>query len=419
MNKFLTIPDLFLLAVEALRKNRLRTILSVTGVVIGISTLILVLGISSAAEGFIREQLESFGTDTIFIQVKVPNADQATSGAALATGVQIKTLKLVDVIGVRKLPNVKDSYGAVVDQQKVVYRGNSKNGFIYGTSASLVNIDKSKVESGRYFTQTDDDNLARVAVIGQNVKSDLFGTEEPLGKTIRIKNVNFKVIGVMEKRGAAFFQNYDDYVYLPIKTEQKLLLGYDHMPYFVVQVKNVASMDITGDDVTRFLRRQHNIQGNDKKKDDFEVETSQESLKTISTVFGAVSLLFSAIASISLLVGGVGIMNIMYVSVTERIREIGLRKAIGARRRDILLQFLLEALAITMLGGLLGILAGLFLSSVISFGASAAGIHVDMSLSPGGFLLGLAVTCAFGVIFGYGPARKAAAMQPIDALRAD
>lgn len=419
MNKFLTLTDLLLLALDALKKNRLRTVLSVFGIVIGISTLILVLGISNAAQGFIRDQLASFGTDTVFIEVKVPDADEATSGAALATGVQIQTMKVSDVVGVRKIPNVKDSYGAVLGQEKAVYRENARTGIIFGTMASFVNIDASKVSEGRFFTQAEDDSLARVAVIGQTVKKDLFGSEDPLGKNIRIKNVSFKVIGVMEERGAAFFQNYDEYIYLPLKTEQKLLLGYDHLPYFVVQVNDSDQMSVTGDDVKRFLRREHGIQGNDPKKDDFAVSTSEESLASIAVVFGAVSLLFGAIASISLVVGGVGIMNIMYVSVTERIREIGLRKAIGARRRDILLQFLLEALAITMLGGLLGILFGLFLTFIISFGASFAGIKLDMSLSPAGFILGLVVTTLFGVVFGFGPARKAAGMQPIEALRAD
>lgn len=419
MNKFLNIQDLIGLAFEALKKNRVRTVLSVVGIVIGISTLVLVLGISSAAEGFIRDQLSSFGTDTIFVEVQVPNAGTGASAAAIASGVQVKTLKMDDVIDVRKIPNVKNSYGAVIGQQKVAYRSNSKTTFIFGTNPGFLNIDTSKIDQGRFFTQADEDGLARVAVLGSNMRDELFGSEDPLGKMVRVNGTNFKVVGVMQKRGAAFFQNNDDYVYLPLKTEQKLLLGYDYLPYFVIQVKDPASMDLTVDDVRRFLRRQHHIQGDDLKKDDFRIEDSKSSLATINVVFGAISLLFGAIASISLIVGGVGIMNIMYVSVTERIREIGLRKAVGARRRDILLQFLLEALAITLLGGILGILTGLFLTTAISFGAGVAGIHLDMSLSPGGFITGLIVTVAFGVVFGFGPARKAAGLQPIEALRAD
>ncbi len=419
MNKFLNIQDLLGLAFEALKKNRIRTVLSVVGIVIGISTLVLVLGISNAAEGFIRDQLASFGTDTIFVEIQVPNAGTGASASAIASGVQVKSLKMNDVIAARKLPNVKDSYGVAIGQDKISYRSNSKTTLIYGTNADYINIDSSKIDTGRFITQADEDSLARVAVIGSNVKDDLFGTEEPLGKMIRINGTNFKVVGVMQKRGAAFFQNNDDYVYLPLKTQQKLLLGYDYLPYFVIQVKDPAYMALTVDDVTRFLRQRHHIQSSDPKKDDFRIEDSQSSLDTINVVFDAVSLLFGAIASISLVVGGVGIMNIMYVSVTERIREIGLRKAVGARRRDILLQFLLEALAITLLGGILGILSGLFLTAVVSFGAKLAGIHLDMSLSPGGFIIGLIVTVAFGVVFGFGPARKAAGLQPIEALRSD
>ncbi len=419
MNKFLNITELFRLAFDALRKNRVRTILSVVGIVIGISTLVVILGISNAAEGYIRDQLASFGSDTIFIEVKIPDADVTTSGAARGTGVEVKTMKIADVVGSRKIPNVANSYGAAIGQDKVIYRSNSKRTFIYGTSATLPSIDSLKVESGRFYTQAEDDSLARVAVLGPDIQKDLFGEESAVGKYIRVRNVTFKVIGVTTKRGATFGMNYDDFVYVPLKTQQKLLLGYDYIPYFVVQVADPSSLDIVADDLKLFLRKQHGIQGNDPKKDDFTVETSEQSMQTIGVVFGAVSLLFGAIASISLVVGGVGIMNIMYVSVTERIREIGLRKAVGARRRDILLQFLLESVVVTLLGGVLGIITGLLLTSLISYGAKAGGINIDMSLSPQGVLLGLAVTSLFGIVFGFGPARKAAGLQPIEALRAD
>lgn len=415
----LRIQDLFGLSFDALKKNRMRTILSVLGIVIGISTLILVLGISSAAEGFIRDQLASFGSDTVFVEVKVPNTDVAASGAAIATGVQIKTLKIADVDGVKKIPNVKDSYGAVFAQEKLVYRDKSRSSMITGTMASFMNIDKSKLQVGRFFNDIENDSLAKVVVIGQTIKEDLFGSEDPIGKTIRVRNLNFKVIGVMEKRGAAMFQNYDEYVYIPIKTAQKALLGYDYMTYFVAQLKDATLTDITSDDIRRFLRRQHGLRGNDLKKDDFTVQSSEDAMNIIGVVFSAVSLLFGAIASISLIVGGVGIMNIMYVSVTERIAEIGLRKAIGARRKDILFQFLIEALTITLLGGLLGILLGFLMSILINFVAAQTGTQLNMVVSAYSVLIGFIVTLGFGLFFGVGPARKAAGLQPIEALRSD
>lgn len=409
--------DIFSLAIEALRKNRLRTLLATLGVVIGISTLMLVLGIAQAAQGLIAEQLASFGSDTIFVEVKVPDTDQATSGSSLVGGVQVKTMKMDDVVKARKLENIKDTYGAVIGQEKVVYKNQSKKSFVFGTNQSYILIDQNEVAEGRFFTDSENDSLARVAVIGQSVKEDLFGTRDALGESIRIKGVSFKVIGVMAKRGAVLFQNYDEFVYLPIKTEQKLILGYDYLTYFVAQVNDGEIMASTAEDVRRFLRNQHHIQGNDLKKDDFSATTSEESLMIISTVFGAVSLLFSGIAVISLIVGGVGIMNIMYVSVTERTREIGLRKSVGARKKQILMQFLMEALVITLLGGVIGVLLGFGLGTIMSIGAGFAGLTFDFHVSLFDLFLIVGVTAAFGLVFGISPAKKAANLQPIDALR--
>ncbi len=419
MKQSINFSDIFLMAIDALRKNRMRSLLATLGIIIGISTLILVLGIARAAQGLISDQLASFGADTIFVQVKVPNADGGSSGAALVSGVQIKTLKIADVLGVRKIPNIRDSYGAVIGQEKIVSLQNEKKGIVYGTTPSYVTIDKSKVEQGRYFTDSENESLAKVAVLGSNVKKELFGERDAIDKNIRIRGVNFRVIGVMEKRGAVLFQNYDDYVYLPLKTEQKLLLGYDYLPFFVAQVDDPGRMAETTDDVTRFLRVQHRLQSSDPLKDDFEVTNSEESQKNIGIVFGAISLLFSGIAALSLIVGGVGIMNIMYVSVTERIREIGLRKAIGAKKRAILLQFLLESLTITLLGGLIGIAMGLLLSAAISAGAKLAGFNLQLLPSLPDFAIGVLVTALFGIIFGLGPAKKAADLKPIEALRAE
>ncbi len=411
--------DILTMSVDALRKNRMRSILATLGIIIGISTLMLVLGISHAAEGLIQDQLASFGSDTIFVEVKVPNADQATSGSAIVGGAQIKTMKIADVTGALKIPNVKESYGAVMTQEKAVYLQNSKKSFIFGTSPSYLSIDKSKIAKGRYFTDSENESMARVAVLGSNVKKELFRDLEAIGKSIKIKNISFKIIGVMEEKGSAMFQNYDDYIYLPIKTEQKLLLGYDYLPYFVAQVHDGKKMDETTEDIRQFMRKQHRIKTTDEKKDDFSITNSKEAQAQISTVFGAVSILFSGIAAISLIVGGVGIMNIMYVSVTERIREIGLRKAIGARKKAILLQFLLESTVVTLAGGMLGILFGLFLSWIISTGAQLAGINLNISTSGSDILIGLLVTTFFGMVFGIGPAKKAADLRPIEALRAE
>lgn len=421
MNKYnqINIGDIGLMAFDALKKNRMRTLLASLGIIIGISTLILILGISHGAENLIKGQLDSFGTDTVFIEVKVPNTDAASSGSAIASGVQIKTMKLSDVEGVKKLPNVKESYGAVLAQEKIVYKEKNKKTTIYGTSPSFTLIDQSKVETGRYFSESENNGLTKVAVIGSNIKEELFKNSNPIGQTIRVRNISFRVIGVMEERGTAFFQNYDDYIYIPIKTSQKLLLGYDHLPFFVVQLEDPTYTKQTAEEIRKFLRKEHKIKGNDPEKDDFSLTTTEESQAIIGTVFGAISLLFGGIAAISLIVGGVGIMNIMYVSITERIREIGLRKAIGASNKAILLQFLLEAVLLTLSGGIVGIILGYLLLSGMSALASVAGMETELTVTLFDVLFVVTVTTLFGIIFGVGPAKKAAKMHPIQALRSD
>ncbi len=417
MNNFHHYFTLVPLATQALRKNRMRSLLSVLGIVIGITALTFVLHLSAGAKSIIAGQLATFGADTIFVQVHVPHGkDNTASSVAFVSGVQIKTLKLADSDGVRKLSNVKETYGAVVGQEKVVFAGKNKKSFLLGTTAGYALIDNGKVAEGRFFTDADSDNLARVLVLGANIKKELFGEQNPIGKFVSVKGFHFKVIGVMEKRGAAFIQNYDDYVYLPIKTMQKLILGYDYLLYFVAQVEDSQKIELIAEDIRRFLRRQHHISSLEKEKADFTVETSKQAMEQIDSVFSAVAWLFGALASISLIVGGVGVMNMMYVNVTERIAEIGLRKALGAHYRDILFQFLMESLIITVSGGILGVIFGFLMIMAVAFGANLAGYSINLDISWGSFAFSVLVTSILGLLFGIGPARKAARLQPVIAL---
>ncbi len=270
---------------------------------------------------------------------------------------------------------------------------------------------------GRPYSEIEDRAADQVAVLGADIAIDLFGQEDPLGKTVRVGEYNFLVIGVYERRGSFGFSNDDQQVFVPLKTAQKKLLGIDHLFYVLAQAKDPAQAEATAEDMRYILRQNHDIQ--DPAKDDFAVQTQAQGLETFDQILKGITFLLIAVAAISLLVGGVGIMNIMYVAVTERIAEIGLKKSVGAKEKDILAEFLTEAVILTVLGGVLGILLGALLSYGVALGARAFGFAWDFSVPASGVFLGLGVSTVIGLLFGVFPARTAAKMQPIDALRSE
>lgn len=406
-----------------MRANKARTSLTLLGLVIGIMTVIIVFAAGEGIRGLVLGQIESFGTDTVITEIKVPttktgSAGESESGNAQASGVQVTTLTVDDMEAVEKLPNINKGYAAVLSQEQVSYGNELRRASVMGVNANYIEIDSgSTMQTGRFFSEADDKSLATVAVIGQGMKEKLFGDSDAIGKTIKLRNERFTVIGIMAPRGAVMFMSFDDYVYVPLRTLQKKLMGTDYASYMVHQVENVRQSEATAEDIRYTMRERHDI--TDPVKDDFRVTTMVESLATLDTITSALTFLLLAIVAISLVVGGVGIMNIMYVSVTERTMEIGLRKAVGASYKDILQQFLVEAILITLTGGVVGSILGTVIAWLISLVAGGLGFDWRFAIPAQAYIIAISFSLVFGIIFGVTPARSAAKLDPIEALRTE
>ncbi|PJE59665.1 MAG: hypothetical protein COU85_02390 [Candidatus Portnoybacteria bacterium CG10_big_fil_rev_8_21_14_0_10_44_7] len=408
------------IAKKALLSNRGRTILTILGVVIGVFTVIVVLSVGEGFRYFILKQMELFGSDFIQVEVKVPNASQTsvTNAAGQAMGTTITTLKHKDAEEVvRQIDNLDNFYTGVLGQEIASFRGEIKKVYLFGTDPDIVKISQITIADGEFFTQQDLLTSKRVVVLGANVRDALFGIQPPVGQNIKIKNQAFQVIGTMKKQGGSGFFNPDDQIYLPITTLQKQVLGIDYVSFFVAKLKDVGQDQETKQQVIDLLRQRHKI--TDPNKDDFAATTMEDAQAMIGSIVGAISLLLGAVAALSLIVGGVGIMNIMLVSVRERTREIGLRKAVGATKKNITTQFIVEAIILTLIGGLLGIAVGVAISLLGSFalGQFLGGGDWPLLISPLSLILGFFVSGFTGLIFGLYPARKAAKLSPIEALR--
>lgn len=421
---------MFNIAIKSILSNKIRASLTMIGVIIGIASIMIVFSAGAGIEKLILSQIESFGTNIIQTEIKVPTnkkgmTAEQSSTASIVSGTQITTLNTKDMEDIIDLPNISNGYSAIMSQKQVNYKNKRQKSFLFGTSASFIKIDKSEIENGRFFSTHENNSLSKVAVIGSNVKEELFGQSDAVGKMITIGNSKFEVIGIIKERGAVFTMNFDDYVYIPLKTLQKKIMGIDYAMYMVHQIKNIGKSAKTADKMRHILRSNHNIspEYNSKTKtyetnrDDFRVSTMDEMMDMLGTVTDALTILLLAIVSISLIVGGVGIMNIMYVTVNERTMEIGLRKAVGAKKGNILLQFLIESIIITTIGGIIGVLFGIGASYLISIGANSYGLDWHFIVPIKSYLIALIFSIIFGILFGLYPAKRAADLDPIVALK--
>lgn len=406
------------LALRNLRSNVGRTVLTLVGIVIGIMAVIVVMSSGQGVKEYILGQFSSYGDNLIQIETKIPavSSTSSTNATQQAQGVSITTLKTSDGEALLKIPNVTGFAAGTIGQEIVSRRGENKRAMIYGVGADWPLIDRAtKIDEGTFYTQSEDDSLSQVVVLGKGLKNSLFGESEAIGETIKIKGMNFRVIGIQAERGIVSFLDYDQLLYMPVKTLQKKILGIDYVRFISVQVEDVSKIDVTAADISDTMRRLHNVK--DPIQDDFSVMTMQDAISLIDTVFGTINILLLALTSISLIVGGVGIMNVMYVAVVERTFEIGLRKAVGAKNSQILQQFLLEAIMLTLMGGIVGIILGFALTYSFSFIFLALGFSLSFPISLSSVIVAVGFSAMTGIIFGYYPAWKASKLSPMEALR--
>lgn len=405
------------LALEALKKHKARSILTMMMISIGIAAVVMIFAAGAGLRDFVANEIAVFGTDILEIEIKVPSVGKTSTENAQgqALGVTITTFKNKDLEAIRKDENITAIYGAVMGQEAVGYRETLKKMMLMGVSYEAPNVDNTKVEAGRFFTREEENSLSQVAVLGFEANKKLFSDVEAIGESISIKGKKYRIVGVMAERGSAFFMNLDDIIYLPLRTMQKRLLGIDHIFFAVAKMKDGTQGKQTQERLIEIMREQHNIA--DPVKDDFAVNTMDEAQDMMGEIINSITSLLVALVCISLVVGGVGIMNIMYVSVAERTFEIGLRKAVGAKRKDILWQFLSEALLITLGGGLIGVILGAILALIVKIVAANYGLIWTYQISLTSILIAVGFSVFVGLVFGIYPARKAARLEATDALR--
>lgn len=408
--------DAFKTATRSLTHGKMRSILTMLGIVIGIASVIILMSIGRSAQDLILAQVEGIGSNLIIITPGAPS--EGFSSPASAQGIVITSLTNRNVDTLEREPSVLAAAAMVSGQAEAVYGNNNKTVTYQGVSANMFDVRNLEVKEGNTLSRNDVDSAAQVAIIGPDLATYLFGQNlNPINKIIRLKNTSFRVVGVLSKGGTgAFGVDQGNSVIIPITTAQKQLLGINYLNTIFAKADPNYEIDFVKSRIMSSLRRDHGI--TDPKKDDFDVQTQEDILSILGSITSILTIFLAAIASISLIVGGIGIMNIMLVSVTERTREIGLRKAVGATNNDILQQFLIESVLLTLIGGIIGVIFGAIVVGLIYFVLSTFfTIGWVFAFPASAVILGLSVAGVSGIAFGIYPARKAGKKNPIDALR--
>lgn len=405
------------IAIKALRTNKSRSALTILGIVIGITAIMMVMAIGKGAQDLIIGEIQGIGSKTIVVRPgREPEGFSEVGMLDTLFSDSIKQREVDALLKKSNVPNLAKLVPIVFGNETISYGNEIFRGMVLGTSELLPEMFDLAQEEGTFFTKDDVLGRSDVIIIGSKIKKELFGESDAIGEKIRIKGKNFRIIGTLKKKGEATMMNFDEMAAIPHTTAQSYVLGIKHFQELIIEADKEENVDLVVKDVERTLRDMHNI--TDPDKDDFYANTQQDILEMVGMVTDILKFFLAAVAAISLLVGGVGIMNIMLVSVTERTREIGLRKAIGATEGNIMTQFLMESVALTLTGGFIGILLGTGLSFLTAYGLSyALGSPWLFSFPLSAALLGLGVSAFVGLVFGLYPARKAARKSPIEALR--
>jgi putative ABC transport system permease protein len=404
----MTIHDLFEETHTALSANKIRTGLTMLGIIIGIGSVIAMTAIGAGAQNAIQASIQSIGSNLVMV---MPGAQRTPGYQVNASRGSAKTITEEDGNAVAKSSLAKAVAPEITSRYQVTAKGTNTNTSVVGTNASYPDVRNIAIAEGNFITDQNVKNLSKVAVLGPTARDDLFGEgADAIGKAIRIKGIEFKVVGVTTKKGGTGFGSQDDMIFIPLSSAAKFLAGDSHLTTLSIQAIDADSMAALQAEVTALLLERHRI--SDSTAADFNVINQSDIVATASSVTGTFTILLAAVAGISLVVGGIGIMNMMLTTVTERTREIGLRKAIGAKRRDISLQFLTEAIVLTFIGGIIGVFLGWLVSAILGWTGL---LQAQVSLSS--VLLAFGVSALIGIVFGYYPAKRASHMNPIEALR--
>ena len=403
------LKELILESASTLTLNKLRTGLATLGIIIGIGSVIALVSLGQGSQKSIQNQIQSLGSNLLTV---MPGAQR--SGSVRSAGGSSTTLTYEDAKAIStstQITAVKTVSPELSRRGQLVAGRNNTNTQIIGTTPAYADVRKITLSVGQFISDTDVNSMTKVAVIGPQVATDLFGEgSTPLGSTFRLNNQSFLIIGITVSKGGTGFQNQDDLIYIPITTAQKVIFGTDYLSSISIEAKSEKLMREAQDEVGYLLLSRHHF--SDPSEADFSIMSQADILSTASSITGTFTTLLSGIAAISLIVGGIGIMNIMLVTVTERTREIGLRKALGAKKKTITSQFLIESIILTSMGGIIGMGLGIAASFII-----ASFMSLPFAISLTSIALAIGVSGSLGIVFGYYPARRAANLQPIEALR--
>ena len=397
------------IALNSLRVNKMRSALTSLGIIIGVAAVIIMLAIGAGANKQVQSNMESMGSNLLTIR----SATAKTGGVSMGMGSK-PTLSVKDADAIKKTARGIDAVAPVMNSSKQVMYGNQNwSTSVYGITSAYLYVKNYEMDLGRTINRDDDNNASKVCIIGKTIERELFGDVNPIDKTIRVGNVPFRVIGTLKAKGQMGPMDQDDLVFIPLTTAQRKVFGTDFpgaVNQIIVKAASLEDTNTAQTDINDILRRRHNL--GRAQENDFEIRNSAEFQEKMKSTVQTFAILLASIASVSLIVGGIGIMNIMLVSVTERTKEIGIRMAIGARAMDIRLQFLIEALVLSLLGGLIGVISGIVIALAVGV---IFNTNIVISIAP--ILLSFGFSGLVGIGFGYYPAYKASLLNPIDALR--